>query len=185
MRTVAGIRPRSILSLLAVLLGAAVSIGAGSQPGLAGSDVADGGVRLGPVPAELQVPPGNRLLVALPASGVQIYQCTGGAWTFVEPAAQLGRLGRPLAIHFRGPSWESIRDGSLVEGRAIGSVPVAGSIPMLLLQATRVRGDGLFGRVSYLQRLATTGGAVPAAPCTDGQTRGVAYTARYAFYVPA
>jgi hypothetical protein len=64
-------------------------------------------------------------------------------------------------------------------------VPVTGSIPQLLLQASRVRGDGMFGRVSYIQRLATTGGAAPATPCTDGQTRGVEYTARYYFYVSA
>jgi hypothetical protein len=89
------------------------------------------------------------------------------------------------AVHVRGASWESADDGSLVESRAVASSPVPGSIPQLLLQATRNRGDGAFGQVSYLQRLATRGGTAPAGACTDGQTTGVPYQARYRFFVPA
>jgi len=142
------------------------------------------------VPPAIEVPAGNVLIGDFFAKGVQVYQCTGGAWVFVEPAANLlGWAGRPTnvatAVHFRGPSWESSDDGSLVEARAVANSPVPGSIPQLLLQATRNRGDGAFGRVSYLQRLATRGGAAPAGTCTDGQTTGVPYQARYRFFAPA
>jgi hypothetical protein len=138
-----------------------------------------------PVPPELAVPEGNTLTARFAASGVQVYRCTSGAWVFVEPAAALyDRYGRTVAIHFRGPSWESIRDGSLVEGSVVASVPVTGSIPQLLLRATTTRGTGVFGGVSYIQRLATTGGTAPAGSCTEGETRGVPYTAVYQFYKP-
>jgi hypothetical protein len=142
------------------------------------------------VPPAIEVPAGHVLSGDFFAKGVQVYQCTGGAWVFVEPAANLvGWARRPInpatAVHFRGPSWESADDGSLVEARAVASSPVPGSIPELLLQATRNRGDGAFGRVSYLQRLATRGGVAPAGACTDGQTTGVPYQARYRFFVPA
>ena len=138
-------------------------------------------------PPALTPPAGNVLSSVYRARGVQVYQCTAGAWTFVEPAATLvGYAGRlRTAVHFRGPSWESTEDGSLVEARAVASSPVAGSIPELLLQATRNRGDGDFGRVTYVQRLATSGGAAPAGACTEGATTGVVYQAGYRFFVPA
>jgi hypothetical protein len=62
---------------------------------------------------------------------------------------------------------------------------VPGSIPELLLQATVNRGDGVFGHVSYLQRLRTQGGVAPVGACTDGQTTGVPYRAEYRFFMPA
>ena len=134
------------------------------------------------VPSTLRVPPGNRLVARLAGQGVQVYQCTAGAWAFLEPVAQLSDK-TPAAIHFRGPSWESIRDGSLVEAATVASSPVPGAIPQLLLQATKTRGDGVFGNVTYVQRLDTTGGLAPTTACADGQTRGVPYTSQYLFYV--
>jgi hypothetical protein len=143
-----------------------------------------------PIPAALAVPAGNSLTAAFAAQGVQVYQCTAGAWTFVEPAASLiGQATKShriqTAVHFRGPSWESTNDGSLVTATAVANSPVAGSIPELLLKSATNRGTGLFGKVSYIQRLSTTGGAAPAGSCTDGQTTGVTYTAKYRFYSPS
>ena len=135
-------------------------------------------------PPGVRVPPGNRLVARLDAQGVQVYRCSAGAWAVLEPVAQL-RDQAPAAIHFRGPSWESTRDGSLVEAATVASSPVAGSIPELLLQATRTRGGGMFGSVTYVQRLDTTGGLAPTTACADGQTQGVPYTAEYRFYVTA
>ena len=142
------------------------------------------------VPSAIEVPAGHVLTGDFIARGVQVYQCTGGVWVFVEPAANLlGWVNRPTnlatAVHFRGPSWESTDDGSLVEARAVASSPVPGSIPPLLQQATPNRGVGAIGQVSYLQRLATRGGLAPTGVCTDGQTTGVLYQARYRFFVPA
>lgn len=134
------------------------------------------------VPPELRVPPGNRLIAQLDGLGVQVYRCAAGSWVFLEPAAQLQDQS-PAAIHFRGPSWESIRDGSLVEAtKVVASSPVDGAVPQLLLQATLTRGDGIFGDVTYVQRLATVGGVKPSTRCMDGQTLGVPYSAVYTFY---
>ncbi|MDQ7904490.1 DUF3455 domain-containing protein [Phytohabitans sp. ZYX-F-186] len=145
---------------------------------------------LEPAPPALAPPAGHTLSAVFAARGVQVYQCTSGAWVFVEPAATLEGAswrtrGRQEAIHFRGPSWESTVDGSLVEARAIANSPVPGSIPELLLESTRNRGDGVFGRTSYIQRLETQGGAAPAGACVEGATAGVPYRAEYRFYSPS
>ena len=141
------------------------------------------------VPTGLKPPAGNVLTAQFTGRGVQVYQCTAGAWVFVEPAANLvghgqGRSGIQTAVHYKGPTWESTTDGSLVQGTTIASSPVSGSIPQLLLKATAKRGTGIFGRVTYINRLDTRGGAAPAGSCTSGQTTGVPYTAQYLFYVP-
>ena len=142
------------------------------------------------VPPQLEPPAGNSLSAVFTGSGVQIYQCGNGAWSLLEPAAQLAGVAVPggafcTAIHFRGPSWESTQDRSRVQASPIASQPVAGAIPELLLKATSNRGDGTFGRVSYIQRLATKGGVAPAGACADGQTIAVPYSATYRFFAPA
>jgi hypothetical protein len=138
------------------------------------------------VPPNLNPPPGHVLIGEFAAKGVQIYRCTSGTWQFVEPAASLIGTSRQvpfhLVIHFRGPSWQSVEDGSLVEARVVASSPVAGSIAQLLLESTVTRGDGLFGKVTFVQRLATSGGAAPAGACADGQIEGVKYQAQYRFF---
>jgi uncharacterized protein DUF3455 len=94
------------------------------------------------------------------------------------------RAKRHTAVHFRGPSWESTKDGSLVEAKVVASSPVPGSIPQLLLQATKNRGSGVFDQVTYIQRLATRGGAAPTGACTDGRSAGIPYQSEYRFFVP-
>jgi hypothetical protein len=173
-------------ALLTVGLVGAAGSSSAAPAAAGGAALAADATSYDPVPSAIRVPPGNRLVARLDAQGVQVYQCTAGAWGFLEPVAALSdRSPADATIHFRGPSWESIRDGSLVEATTIASSPVVGSIPQLLLQATRTRGDGIFGSVTYVQRLNTTGGVIPTTACTDGQTRGVPYTAEYRFYVKA
>jgi hypothetical protein len=182
---------RSIRAALAAgVLGTAVAV-TGSGSSQAAITFADAATASTGVPIEIAVPAGNVPIADLHAEGVQIYQCTGAAWVFLEPAASLaGRTTtRPrtaqTAIHFRGPSWESTTDGSLVTATAVANSPVPGSIAQLLLKAATNRGDGIFGKVSYIQRLNTTGGAMPTGACTDGKTAAVPYTAKYRFFVPA
>ena len=182
------LRARSVLTGVA-LLAAATLVGSGSSH--AAVDGATSGVfSVGkPIPPNLAVPAGNALTAAFAAHGVQVYQCTAGAWVFVEPAATLlgqatATRGLQGAVHFRGPSWQSTTDGSLVTAAAVANSPVPGSIAELLLKSTSNRGTGVFGKVSYIQRLSTTGGAAPAGTCSDGQTTGVQYTAKYRFYSP-
>jgi hypothetical protein len=142
------------------------------------------------VPPEL-VPPGDHVLSAvLPAHGVQVYGCVAGAWKFTEPVATLtGTTVRPArrvtAIHYRGPSWQSVEDGSVVVGTLAASSPVTGTIPQLLLKASTTRGPGVFGQITYVQRLATGGGAAPTTACTDGTNLSVPYRALYRFFVAA
>jgi hypothetical protein len=179
-------RPKKInlairAAVVAGLLGTAVAV-AGSGSSQAATSTA------GSVPPAIAVPAGNTLIADFAAQGVQVYQCTAAAWVFLEPAANLvGRTTtRPrtaqTAVHFRGPSWESTTDGSLVTATAVANSPVPGSIPELLLKTATTRGTGIFGNVSYIQRLSTTGGAAPAGACVDGQSTGVPYTAKYRFY---
>jgi hypothetical protein len=142
------------------------------------------------VPDALQPPPGNVLTAVFKASGVQVYTCANGAWALTEPAASLTGIGlnpvrRATAIHFRGPSWESDQDGSLIEGTSPVSAPSATpySIPQLLITAKVTRGPGIFGSVTYVQRLATVGGVAPAGGCQGDARTATPYRAVYRFFV--
>jgi hypothetical protein len=145
-----------------------------------------------PVPPDLVPPVGNVASAVFSATGVQIYKCTTtagvAAWAFVEPVATLtgttlNSRKRTTAVHYRGPSWQSDQDGSLIVGKAVANSPVSGSIPQLLVQAVSNQGTGVFGQATYVQRLATSGGAAPAGACTDGTITSVPYRAVYKFFV--
>jgi hypothetical protein len=159
------------VAALAVLgVGAAAPASAHSQP---------------KVPEVLKVPAGNKLLTVMPARGVQTYQCTNSAWTFVQPDAILTSRGRPEVLHSKGPVWTSVIDGSSVTAAAVANSPVPNAIPELLLKSTGNRGPGKLSKVTFIQRLKTTGGVAPTGSCSEGVTASVPYTADYAFYVPA
>jgi uncharacterized protein DUF3455 len=168
---------------LAVAALVAVGLGGGAVPAAAaGETVAEG---KGHVPEAIRVPAGNRKIAVMPAEGVQTYQCTAGAWTFVQPDAILRHRGRAEVLHTRGPVWTSVRDGSSVTAAARANAAVANAIPQLLLQSTANKGPGLFGGVTFIQRLNTTGGVAPSGACVDGATASISYTADYAFWVAA
>ncbi|GLY98542.1 DUF3455 domain-containing protein [Actinoplanes sp. NBRC 103695] len=149
------------------------------------------------VPDAIKVPGGNVQTSVFKAHGVQNYGCSAtGAWALLEPAAVLTGLSlKPVkpasAIHFRGPSWQSDSDGSLVEGTSPVSAPSANpnSIPQLLITAkvlspARTQ-SGVFADVTFVQRLNTKGGVAPAGACSAGQTAAVKYTADYRFFKKA
>lgn len=142
-------------------------------------------------PAAL-VPPGNpAAFLRTTGRGVQIYTCqvTAGAaaWTLRAPQATLtDDVGAPAGSHGAGPTWTST-DGSVVTGTRIASVnsPDAGAIPWLLLSGASASGEGLFERVTYIQRLDTVGGVAPAGGCsaqTVGAETRVNYSATYVFF---
>ena len=135
------------------------------------------------VPDAIKVPAGNHAIATYAAEGVQIYGCTAGAWTLIQPAAVLSKHGKPVALHSKGPVWTSIVDGSTVGAAAVANSPRDGAIPELLLKANLNTGDGIFGKVTYVQRLNTRGGVAPAGTCTDGAQTAVRYSADYAFWV--
>ena len=140
------------------------------------------------VPPELKVPAGNNPVAVLGAKGVQTYTCTDGAWKFLEPAATLWNKHdawkRTVALHSRGPVWVSTVDGSAVNATVVASVARKDAVPELLLKASATRGDGVFGKVSYVQRLQTQGGLAPTGTCTGTAQIGVPYSATYVFYAP-
>jgi Protein of unknown function (DUF3455) len=170
--------------------GSAVAPAAPAPAADATTALADGfvGGRLD-VPPNLVPPAGNRLDSVFKARGVQNYGCLNGAWTLLEPAATLAGITlHPIrwetAIHFRGPSWQSDTDGTLVEGMSPVSAPSAtpNSIPQLLITARLSRGTGTFGGVTFIQRLATVGGVAPAGGCAADDVEAVRYTAVYRFF---
>lgn len=143
--------------------------------------------------AAIDVPAGNELEHSFNARGVQIYDCvaapTGAyAWTFRAPEATLfNREGEIVAHHYAGPTWESTKDGSKIQGTRVASEPsmTSGAIPQLLLSATALTPGRTFGRVTFIQRVNTVGGSAPASGCDATSVGGelqVPYTATYRFY---
>jgi hypothetical protein len=142
---------------------------------------------------KLTVPDGHAPLCRLKAEGVQIYECrakkddpTAYEWVLKGPRADLfDAAGKKVGRHYGGPTWEA-DDGSKVVGTVppAAAVPHAGGVPWLLLKAKSAQGDGLFGKVTYIQRVGTTGGVAPK-KCDEGYAGTelhVPYKAVYVFY---
>jgi Protein of unknown function (DUF3455) len=167
------------LILLALAL-AATSLAITAVPSLAAKPQ--------PIPEELQVPAGHRLVLSALGQGVQIYDCPAGAWVLREPAAAILRRKRTVAVHYAGPTWQSVTDGSKVVASGARVVVPAPhperDIPWLRLETTGT-GPGLFGQVDYVQRLETRGGVAPTGSCQAGASVAVPYTATYNFWAPA
>jgi Protein of unknown function (DUF3455) len=140
------------------------------------------------IPADIAAPAGNKLAFTFYAEGVQIYDCKPGAngalgWVFRAPEADLfGKHHRLAGSHYAGPTWEAL-DGSTVVGARVNGVTVdPTAIPWLLLSATPKTTSGLMSKVTFIQRLETVGGLMPAGACEAGAVAEVEYTATYAFY---
>lgn len=147
------------------------------------------------VPAEIAVPEDHKIVLVALARGVQIYDCVAEpgdvlAWKLHAPRAELfDDAGMLIGTHFGGvdkdlppgPYWES-KDGSRVHAGKPASAPNTGSIPLLRLEADETSGIGVFSKVSFVQRLDTTGGGAPEGACTTGKPTEVPYTATYYFY---
>jgi hypothetical protein len=140
------------------------------------------------VPDELRVD--GPLVTIVHAVGAQVYKCTadaGGtrAWVLKGPDATFKGPGGLKGRHFEGPSWESSVDHSKVAGQKIADhqSPEPSAVSWLLLKAASHDGTGLFSTVTFIQRLHTTGGKAPAAPCgPESPDLRVPYTADYVFY---
>ncbi|GAA3763553.1 DUF3455 domain-containing protein [Micromonospora maritima] len=131
----------------------------------------------------IRPPAGSRPLGAYVVTrGTQTYTCTGGVFTGASvPEARLfGTGGR--VHHFKGPSWQSERDGSLITAKKTAESPRPGTIPELLLTVDSHTGAGVLGDVAYISRLLTSGGVAPSGACVDGTTAAVPYGAVYVFW---
>ena len=144
-------------------------------------------------------PPG-RVVLRVRAKGVQIYRAETGLdgqmkWTLVGPEAELrDAAGQVVGKHYKGdagPMWEHA-DGSKVVGKkrpgGERKSPHPDSVPELQLDAKAAPGGpaGVLSKVSFIERLDTTGGQPPAAtPSTAiGEEARSPYTAEYVFYAP-
>lgn len=117
-------------------------------------------------------------------NGTQTYTCAAGSFAGASvPEAQLVGTGGRLH-HFKGPSWQSTRDQSLVTATKVGEKTRTGTIAELLLQVTTHSGpaNGVLAKAQYIQRLNTSGGVAPTTACTDGATTAVRYGATYVFW---
>ena len=138
------------------------------------------------VPSEIKVPEGNKAFLQAHAIGVQIYSCNATGWALAGPRANLyDKHGKLVATHFAGPTWQA-KDGSKVVGARVNGVKVDPTAIDWLLLSTTSTTPGRFGGTTYIQRINTTGGLIPAAAdCnagTVGTQREVPYTADYVFF---
>ena len=150
------------------------------------------------VPESLKAPAGEDVILVAHAKGTQIYTCQAGAdqkfsWVFKAPEADLmDATGKKVGHHFAGPTWKH-EDGSEVKAKVVAKqdapkveAPKPGTIPWLLLSATSHSGEGIFSRVTSIQRIHTEGGLAPEASSCDasaaGKEVGTVYAADYYFY---
>jgi hypothetical protein len=130
-------------------------------------------------------------ILELAASGVQIFRCEpdkeGFHWVFRLPEAELRDAhGRVVAHHGANYSFEHV-DGSRLIGTIVGydSAPAGNSVHWLLLR-TQSYGQGEFEKVSYVQRVDTSGGVPPEQCSADqvNQVLRVPFSAKFIFYRP-
>jgi len=127
----------------------------------------------------------------LAATGVQIFRCeqdkdgTAYRWMFRLPEAEL-RDSRGLVVGHHGAnySFEDV-DGSRLIGTIVGydSAPEGDSLRWLLLR-TQSYGQGEFEKVTYVQRVDTSGG-MPPEQCSAEQANQilrVPFSAKFIFY---
>lgn len=158
----------------------------------------------GPSRSKLMPPTGNVVLFTATGNGFQVYTCrarkdaSGGCeWVLktseavlsddvgIKPNHAFYGLGEQLGKLYDGSTWEAT-DGSLVTGEIQGQVEASkASLPWLLLKVTTSKGKGSFSPVTYVQRVNTEGGRLPAkteGKAQIGKEKRVPYTATYVFY---
>jgi hypothetical protein len=168
--------PTILVSLTLLALGAASGANAGKHSPPPDLDVCQ----------NLAAPAGNKVAFHTYASGVQIYRWNGASWVFQAPNASLysdaGENG-VVGTHYAGPTWES-RSGSKVVGAVVDRcTPRPDAIQWLSLRAVSTNGPGIFHRVTFIQRVNTTGGMAPTEPGdVPGEIAEVPYKAEYYFY---
>ena len=134
---------------------------------------------------KLAAPEGSKLVFHVYAQGVQIYRWNGTGWGFVAPEATLSadRAGKSVVgTHYAGPKWES-NSGGKVTGSVIDRcTPNPDAIAWLSLAGVS-EGNGIFHRVTFIQRVNTVGGKEPTSPgLSVGEEARVPYTTEYFFY---
>jgi len=178
------------ISAIAAAVGVVVLAGCGAMPGKKMMPFSQASL-----PASIQVPSGNKVAWETVGKGTVTYECRAKAnamgqteWVFAGPDAKLSdRSGKQVGTYYGPPAtWEAM-DGSKVTGKQLAVAPAgAGNLPYQLVQANPAMGSGAMTGVTYIQRVALTGGVAPAAiPCTSaslGKREVVNYQADYIFW---
>ncbi|AMM23959.1 DUF3455 domain-containing protein [Variovorax sp. PAMC 28711] len=147
------------------------------------------------LPASIQVPPGNKVAMETVGMGDVTYECRDKAnapgqteWVFAGPDAKLmDRSGKQVGKYYGPPAtWEAM-DGSKLTATQLAVAPSSPtSLPYQLVKANPAMGSGAMTGVTYIQRVALTGGVAPSAmpctPATKGQKQTVKYQADYIFW---
>lgn len=145
-------------------------------------------------PALIQVAAGNTVALETQATGTLTYECkrekeplTTYKWTIAGPKAALkDRDGNDVGSYDGPPAKWSHNDGSFVTGSQVAVSPNGEkNIPFQLVKADVTGGQGVLTTVSYIQRVATKGGAAPTSKCSAdnaGAKEVVDYQADYIFW---
>jgi hypothetical protein len=147
-------------------------------------------------PPPLAAPAGNELAFELFAEGVQIYRCVDSAagvpvgnadWVLQAPDATLvDHNGVRAGKHGAGPAWEALDGSRVVASKVESTTPDRLAVPWLLLRAKSHEGpEGSMSAVTFVQRLATSGGNAPPDGCSRDTVGGIVrvpYRATYCFY---
>jgi len=141
------------------------------------------------IPGAIAAPPNSQLLLVARARGVQIYVCGPEGWVLKAPDALLyDEQGSAIGKHFAGPTWQH-DDGSRIVGKLAAKLdsPDPAAIPWLLLNITVHQGDGVFSRITAVQRINTVGGLPPKSVCSEANRdaeHNSPSSADYYFYAP-
>lgn len=196
--------------LLAACVVVLVVMFVAGMPGLASAQSSP----VPPVPANLEVPAGNKMFFVGHAVGTQNYIClpavSGVRWTLFTPQATLvGEDDGQVATHYFSPNpgeagtvrptWQHSKDSSTVWARGMAGASTTdpayvapGAIAWLTLEVLHTQtgpknGDRLV-TTTFIQRLNTSGGAAPSTGCASlsdiGSMAFVPYEADYYFYKP-
>ena len=146
------------------------------------------------LPEAVKVPLGNRVALESVGVGEITYECREKAaaagqfeWVFVGPNAVLNdRGGKAIGTYYGPPATWAAADGSKITGTQLAVAPAAaGNIPLQLVKANPAMSAGAMSGVSYIQRVATSGGVAPASACamdSKGKKEIVKYQADYIFW---
>ncbi len=150
-----------------------------------------------PLPnSEIKTPSGQKVVFRFQtlANSVQIYTCRQNgqtyAWTGPDPDAILVDSAHKVTVHhYKGPTWEAT-DFSIVHSeapRARHFLPSrADAVHWLELPAKEPSKQ--FAKVTFIQRIDTSGGLAPTAARCDpshfGDQERVNYSATYLFFAP-
>ena len=147
------------------------------------------------LPAAVQVPAGNKVVMETVGVGEITYLCSAKKdmagqfeWVFAGPDARLNdRSGKQVGKYYGPPAtWESM-DGSKLTATQVAVAPASGTgnIPTQLVKANPAMGSGMMNGVTYIQRVDTKGGVAPGMACAAGNVGAkeiVKYQADYIFY---